>query len=96
MLCAIMCLTSCSLFSVKDYKIINTDAKSVASHNLSVLRYCNVNNTNYLYVDKDFNTTTRNLFVYINDLNEDLARSKACFESLEAYNIGVVQQMEKQ
>lgn len=85
-------ISGCSLFSVKDYNIVNQDAKTVALYNLSVLQVCNVSNTNYLYVDRDFDTTTRNLFVYINDLNEDLARSKLCFKTLENYNLMVAEQ----
>ena len=83
-------LSGCSLFSVKPHTINTDDAKRIATHNLSVLNYCDVNNSNYLYVDQKGKTTTRNLYVYINDINEDLARSKLCYQALTHYNEDVI------
>ncbi|WP_440682154.1 hypothetical protein [Cysteiniphilum halobium] len=83
-------LCGCSLFNVKQHTLNNDDAKRIATHNLSVLHYCDVNNVNYLYVDPNGKTTMRNLFVYINDINEDLARSKLCYQALTHYNEDVI------
>ena len=88
-------ISSCSIFSVKDYQIVQQDAKTVATHNLSLLRYCNISNENYLYVNDQFDTNRRNLLVYINDINEDLARAKVCFDALEDYNLEIIESSQK-
>lgn len=95
LLVVISLLVGCSVFSAKEYKIITSDAKSVASHNLSVLRYCNTNHQNYLYVDENFKAMPRNIFVYINDINQDLQRLDVCFKSLEEYNLKVFQKYQQ-
>ena len=96
-ICSLLLLLSlggCSLFSVKDYRIVNQDAKQVALYNLSVLKYCQSGTHNYLYVNSDLTTTGRNLFVYINDLNQDLARSHLCLETLKTYNTSIIEEIE--
>lgn len=95
LLALISLLSGCSVFSTKEYKIITSDAKSVASHNLSVLRYCNTNSENYLYVDKNFQALPRNVFVYINDLNQDLQKLNVCLKALEEYNLKVFEKYQQ-
>ncbi len=89
----VLLTTGCSVFSFKQHTINNEEAKSVATYNLSVLRYCDTDNTNFIYVDEAGKTTIRNLYLYMNDLNEDVSRAKACYEALTAYNQGVVDKL---
>lgn len=96
LLVVISLLASCSVFSTKEYKIITSDAKSVAGHNLSVLRYCNTNSENYLYVDENFQALPRNVFVYINDLNQDLQKLNVCLKTLEEYNLKVFEKYQQE
>ena len=91
----IFLLSGCSILGVKEHQFNVDEAKHVATYNLLVLRYCNTANTNYVYVDETGKTSLRNLFVYINDLNEDLTRSKVCFETLTKYNNDVLAKLSK-
>ena len=89
-----LALSGCSLFNVKP-TVINQDARAVATYNLSIVDMCDIEPRNYITVDQGFNTTTRNLFFYINDINEDLARSQACLNSIVDYNNEIIKQVGK-
>lgn len=88
-------LCNCSFFNMKNYTVVSTDAKVVAAYNLLVMRYCNLSNTNYLYVNKDHCAKAADLFIYINDINEDLEKSKLCFKTLQNYNQSVIDEVAK-
>lgn len=85
-------LSGCSLLP-RSGMVLNTDAQSVARYNLTMLSVCNLNTPNYLYVDKNFDTTLRNLFIYINDLNEDLMKAQLCCNALIDYNKSVINKL---
>lgn len=91
----LLLLTSCALLDTKRYNIVDSDARSVAQYNLKTLERFNTNHANFLYVDEDGKTSVRNILMYINDLNEDVERSRICYSSLIDYNKQIVEAFSK-
>lgn len=85
--CLFLLLNSCSLFG-DDYKNIN--AKGIARHNLSVIKYCSTFSDDFLYVDDKTFTSKKDIFLLINEMNRSISQYRICLNNLEEYNIKVI------
>ncbi|WP_011178476.1 hypothetical protein [Caedibacter taeniospiralis] len=87
-------LLGCSMFGVKPV-VINTEIETVILQNISIVDLCDISTQNVLYVDKDYNITMSNLLLYINDINESLAKSQLCLQGISDYNYSVLKQIKQ-
>lgn len=88
-------ISSCALFSTSEYKIINPNTTEVARHNLQVLKLAGAFSQPYLLVDRTGKTSLRDLYIFINETQAPLARSKEVISSLIKYNEAVIASMNK-